>query len=84
MDRLEDVGSAWDRALAAEGSTLLEFVTDPQITPLPPHVRAAMLKKTLKALARGDEDAKGVAIKRFQGKWAKFSEHAKDLLAQRD
>lgn len=84
VDRPEDVGPAWDRALAAEGPTLLEFVTDPQIPPLPPHVRAAMLKKTLKALASGDEDAKGVAIKGFKGKWAEFSEHAKDLLAQRD
>lgn len=84
VDRPEDVGPAWDRALAAEGPTLLEFVTDPEIPPLPPHVRAAMLKKTLKALASGDEDAKGVAIKGFKGKWAEFSEHAKDLLAQRD
>ena len=39
VDRPEDVGAAWDRALAADGPVLLEFVTDPQIPPLPPHVK---------------------------------------------
>jgi pyruvate dehydrogenase (quinone) len=80
VNRPEDVASAWDRALNASGPVLLEFVTDPQIPPLPPHVRPEMLKKTIKGLARGDEDAVGVATKGFKGKWAEFAEHAKDLL----
>ena len=80
VNRPEDVGPAWDRALAADGPVLLEFVTDPQIPPLPPHVRPQMLKKTLKGLAGGDEDATGIAVKGFKGKWSEFAEHAKDLL----
>jgi pyruvate dehydrogenase (quinone) len=80
VDSPDQVGPAWDRALAADGPVLLEFVTDPEIPPLPPHVKPSMLKKTLKGLASGDEDAKGVAVKGFKGKWAEVSEHAKDLL----
>jgi len=80
VDRPEDVAGAWDRALRAQGPVLLEFVTDPQIPPLPPHVRAQMLKKTLTGLAHGDEDAMGIAVKGFKGKWAELAEHAKDLL----
>jgi pyruvate dehydrogenase (quinone) len=80
VDRPEQVAGAWDRALHAQGPVLLEFVVDPQVPPLPPHVKPAMLKKTLKGLAKGDEDAVGLATKGFKGKWAEVSEHAKDLL----
>ena len=78
--RPEEVGGAWERALSADGPVLLEFVTDPQIPPLPPHVRPQMLKRTLAGLVHGDEDASGIATKGFKGKWSEFAEHAKDLL----
>jgi pyruvate dehydrogenase (quinone) len=80
VNRPEDVAGAWERALKADGPVVLEFVTDPQIPPLPPHVRPQMLKKTLKGLAGGDEDAPGIAVKGFKGKWSELAEHAKDLL----
>ena len=80
VDRPDAVAGAWERAFRADRPVLLEFVTDPQIPPLPPHVRPSMLKKTLKGLAAGDEDAAGIATKGFKGKWAELSEHAKDLL----
>lgn len=80
VNRPNDVVPAWKEALAADGPVLIEFVTDPQIPPLPPHVRESMLKKTLKGLAQGDEDAKGIAVKGFKGKWSEFAEHAKNLL----
>jgi pyruvate dehydrogenase (quinone) len=75
VERPEDVGPAWDRALAADGPVLLEFVVDPQIPPLPPHVKPEMLKKTVKGLLQGDEDATGVAVKGFKGKLAELKEH---------
>jgi pyruvate dehydrogenase (quinone) len=75
VDGPEQVVPAWERALAADGPVVMEFVTDPQISPLPPHVRAEQLKKTAKALAHGDEDAVGVATKGFKGKMAEVKEH---------
>jgi pyruvate dehydrogenase (quinone) len=71
----EDVGPAWDRAFAADRPVLLEFVTDPQIPPLPPHVRPSQMKKTAKALLQGDEDALGVAVKGVKGKLSELKEH---------
>ena len=71
----KEVGPAWDRALSADGPVVLEFVVDPQIPPLPPHVRPSQLKKTLKGLAQGDEDAAGIATKGFKGKLAELKEH---------
>lgn len=80
VERREDVGPAWERALHADGPVLLEFRTDPSVPPLPPHVRPQMLKKTLSALVKGDEDASGIAVKGFKGKWSELAEHAKDIL----
>jgi pyruvate dehydrogenase (quinone) len=75
VDNPKDVVPAWERALAADKPVLLEFVTDPQIPPLPPHVKPEMLKKTLKGLTSGDEDAMGIATKGFKGKLAELKEH---------
>jgi pyruvate dehydrogenase (quinone) len=75
VTRPEDVGPAWDRAFAATKPCLIEFVTDPQISPLPPHVRMTQMKKTAKALVHGDEDAVGVATKGFKGKLSELKEH---------
>jgi len=75
VDRPEDVVPAWQRALAADKPVVLEFVTDPQIVPLPPHVRFEQMKKTATALAHGDEDAAGIAKKGFLGKLAEVKEH---------
>jgi len=71
----DQIGPAWDRALAADGPVVLEFVTDPQIPPLPPHVRVSQMKKTAKGLLHGDEDAVGIATKGFKGKLAEVKEH---------
>ena len=71
----KEVGPAWDKALAADGPVLLEFVTDPQIPPLPPHVRVSQAKKTAKSMLSGDEDAVGIAKKGFKGKLAEVVEH---------
>jgi pyruvate dehydrogenase (quinone) len=75
VDRPENVVPAWQQALAADKPVILEFVTDPQIVPLPPHVRLQQAKKTAKALASGDEDALGIAKKGVKGKLAEFKEH---------
>ncbi|MFC0407251.1 thiamine pyrophosphate-requiring protein [Roseomonas elaeocarpi] len=34
----EKVGAAWDEALAADRPVILEFFTDPNVPPLPPHI----------------------------------------------
>jgi pyruvate dehydrogenase (quinone) len=84
VDKPEDVGPAWERALSADGPVLLEFDTDPQIASLPPHVKVSMMKKVAKALVKGDEDAVGIATKGTRGKLTEFAEHAKTKLGGSD
>jgi pyruvate dehydrogenase (quinone) len=82
VEKPGDVGPAWERALAAGKPVLIEFMTDPQIAALPPHVKPAMMKKVAKALAKGDEDAVGIAEKGVKGKLTEVTEHVKDKLTR--
>ena len=81
VDTPDAVGPAWDRALSADGPVLLEFVTDPQIAALPPHVKPSMFEKVVSGLVKGDEDAVGIAEKGFKGKLSEFTEHAREKLS---
>jgi pyruvate dehydrogenase (quinone) len=57
VERPEQVGAAWDDALAADRPTVLEVLTDPNVPPLPPHVQAEQARHYLKALLHGDPQA---------------------------
>jgi pyruvate dehydrogenase (quinone) len=38
VDQPEQIGPAWDEALAANRPVVIEAVTDPEVPPLPPHI----------------------------------------------
>ncbi|MCW3021150.1 MAG: thiamine pyrophosphate-requiring protein [Conexibacter sp.] len=57
VERPEDVGPAWDDALAAGRPALIEFVTDPEVPPLPPHIRFEQVKEIAHAIREGDAAA---------------------------
>ncbi len=48
----ERISSAWDEALNADRPSVLEFHTDPEVPPLPPHITPDEAKKFLKSLLR--------------------------------
>jgi pyruvate dehydrogenase (quinone) len=73
VDRPEDVGPAWDDALAADGPALIEFVTDPEVPPLPPHIRFEQAKGLSKALLGGDPAAREIIRESVKGKWAEIA-----------
>lgn len=54
------VGSAWDRALHADNPVVLEAVTDPDVPPMPPHIRTEQAEAYMSALLHGDPDAMGI------------------------
>jgi len=60
VDKPEDIGSAWDRALAADRPTLLDVRTDPNVPPIPPHATVEQIKDAAEAMLKGDENALGV------------------------
>lgn len=59
----DDVGPAWDRALAAGRPAVLEVVTDPEMPPLPPHVSMKQFGAYMTAL-RKETGAAGTAALR--------------------
>jgi pyruvate dehydrogenase (quinone) len=71
VEKPEDVGVAWETALAADRPTVLEMVTDPSVPPLPPHITTKQAKAYLEALIKGDPDAINVIKESARQLWAK-------------
>jgi pyruvate dehydrogenase (quinone) len=60
VDKPDQVGPAWDSALAADRPTVLDVRTDPDIPPIPPHATFEQAKDAAMALLKGDPDRWGV------------------------
>ena len=56
VDKPDQVGPAWDQALAADRPTVLDVRTDPDIPPIPPHATFEQAKDAATALLKGDPD----------------------------
>jgi len=64
--RPEDVGRAWDQALAADRPFVLEAVTDPSVPPLPPHITLQQARHFMASMIKGDPDAGDVIRRSFR------------------
>jgi pyruvate dehydrogenase (quinone) len=73
VERPEDVGPAWDDALAAGRPAVLDVVTDPEVPPLPPHIRAEQAKELASALRQGDPAMRDIIRHAVAGKLAEFT-----------
>jgi len=72
VERAEDVGAAWDEALAADRPCLLEFMTDPAVPPIPPHATWDQMEKSLESILRGDPDRADVIKQGVKSKIQEF------------
>ena len=72
MDAPEQVAPAWEEALAADRPVVYEAITDPEVPPLPPHIRMEQAQKLAKALAGGDPAAGRVVKQSVKGKLKEF------------
>ncbi|EKS9797951.1 MULTISPECIES: thiamine pyrophosphate-requiring protein [Burkholderia] len=54
VDDPEQLGAAWDEALAADRPVVLEVKCDPEVPPLPPHVTLQQAKHFAETLVKGD------------------------------
>jgi pyruvate dehydrogenase (quinone) len=68
-DRPDEVGRAWDEALAAGRPTVIEFIVDPKVPPVPPHVTGKQVKGYLSALFKRDPEATGIVIATAKEWW---------------
>jgi pyruvate dehydrogenase (quinone) len=72
VDSPEQVGPAWDEALAADRPVVLEVVTDPEVPPLPPHITLEQAKALSSALLHGDPHAGRIVSQSFKQKAQEF------------
>ncbi|MGW4589706.1 thiamine pyrophosphate-requiring protein [Amycolatopsis thermoflava] len=72
-DKPDQVGNAWEEALAADGPVVLEFKVDPDIPPIPPHIMYEQGKKAAKA-GLHDPDRVDLAVHGFRQKLVDFYE----------
>jgi pyruvate dehydrogenase (quinone) len=73
-DEDEGIGDAWDEALAADRPVILEAVVDPDVPPLPPHIKFEQARKMAHAILGGDEDSASMLIESAKGKFVEFKE----------
>jgi pyruvate dehydrogenase (quinone) len=73
VDDPDDVGPAWDEALASDRPVVYEAITDPEIPPLPPHIRFEQAQSMATALAKGDPHGIRIAWNALRGKLEEFT-----------
>jgi pyruvate dehydrogenase (quinone) len=54
VQKPEELGPAWDRALTADRPTVLDVHCDPEVPPIPPHATLEEAKSVLQAVLKGD------------------------------
>ncbi|MFE3874533.1 thiamine pyrophosphate-requiring protein [Kitasatospora sp. NPDC059146] len=72
VERPEDVGPAWSRALAADRPFVIDFRTDPAVPPIPPHATWDQVKAAASAVLHGDSDRAAVVRQGVKAKVQEF------------
>ena len=78
VDKPDDIGPAWDRALAADRPTLLDVYCDPNVPPIPPHATFDQMKDAGRAILKGDPDRWGVVKEGVLTKVQELLPHKED------
>ncbi len=80
VDKPEQIGPAWDAALAADRPVVLEAYTDGNVPPLPPHIKLKQARAYASALLHGDPEALNIVletIREIKADWAHIGERDK-------
>jgi pyruvate dehydrogenase (quinone) len=69
VDRPDDIAAAIEEGLSADRPTLLEFVCDPEVPMLPPHISLDQATNFVKSVAKGDVN-----------RWKMIKQSVKDMV----
>ncbi|SMD21576.1 thiamine pyrophosphate-requiring protein [Kibdelosporangium aridum] len=72
VDKLEDLGPAWDQALAADRPSVIDVRCDAEIPPIPPHATADQIKSVTEAILKGDPQGAKMAYEGLKTKLAEL------------
>jgi pyruvate dehydrogenase (quinone) len=70
VDDPEQVGPAWDEALAADEPVVIDVRTDPEVPPIPPHITYEQMKMTAESIAKGDPNGWHMIVEMVKNKAA--------------
>ncbi|MBP0459861.1 thiamine pyrophosphate-requiring protein [Streptomyces montanisoli] len=68
VEKPEDVVGAWQRALAADRPFVIEFRTDPNVPPIPPHASLDQIEAAASSVLHGDPDRVGMVRQGIKSK----------------
>jgi pyruvate dehydrogenase (quinone) len=74
----DEVGPAWDAALAADRPTVLDVRCSADVPPIPPHATAAQARSVASAVLHGDEDGAAVIKEGLKQKVQQYLPGTKD------
>ncbi|MEU4199972.1 thiamine pyrophosphate-requiring protein [Streptomyces sp. NPDC045470] len=72
VERPEEVESAWRQALAADRPFVIDFRTDPNVPPIPPHATLDQIEAAASAILKGDPETAGVLKQGVKAKIQEF------------
>ncbi len=75
VDNEDDIGSAWDQALAAGAPVVLDIRCDPEVPPIPPHATYEQAKELTSSILKGDPEAWHLMVQGAKTKAQEFVPH---------
>ncbi|MGW8531594.1 MULTISPECIES: thiamine pyrophosphate-requiring protein [Nocardiopsidaceae] len=72
VERPEDVQGAWHRALGADRPFVIDFRTDPDVPPIPPHATLEQIEAAASAVLQGDSESAGIVRQGVKAKIQDF------------
>jgi pyruvate dehydrogenase (quinone) len=72
VDSPDQVADAWDEALAADRPVVYEAITDPEVPPLPPHIRLEQARMLTSAILKREPATPRIIKQSFKGKLQEF------------
>jgi len=66
VEKPEEIGPAWDKALSADRPVVIDCLTDPNVPTLPPHISREQALNYAKAVMGGDPEAAAILWQTFR------------------